>query len=86
MIYVVPRVNLSRRTLQCRVRHFTPTYDMTKALQEILFVPKVTVFLVSTVKFICILCSNIYSTLKNIFHKRKVKIVYHFKYYTDIYS
>ena len=30
---ILPRVNVSRRTLQCRVRHFTPTYDMTKALQ-----------------------------------------------------
>ena len=32
-LYVVPRVSVSRRALQCRVRHFIPTYDMTKELQ-----------------------------------------------------
>ena len=26
-------LSVSRRTLQCRVRDFTPTYDMTKELQ-----------------------------------------------------
>ena len=25
---------VSRRTLQCRLRHFTPTYDTTKAMQQ----------------------------------------------------
>ena len=30
---VVPRVSVSRRTLQCQVRHFTPTYGMIKELQ-----------------------------------------------------
>ena len=34
-LYVVQRVSVTRRTLQCRVRHFTPTYDMTKALQQL---------------------------------------------------
>ena len=33
-LYVVPRVSVSRRRLQCRVRHFTPTYVMTNELQE----------------------------------------------------
>ena len=32
-LYVVPRVSVSRRTLQYRVRHFTPTYDMTNELR-----------------------------------------------------
>ena len=34
-LYVVPQVSVSRRTLQCRVRHFTPTYVMTNELQKI---------------------------------------------------
>ena len=29
LLYVVPRVCVSRRTVQCRVRHLTPTYVMT---------------------------------------------------------
>ena len=33
LLYVVPRVRVSRRTLQCRVRHLTPTYVMTNELQ-----------------------------------------------------
>ena len=33
LLYVVPRVRVSRRTLQCRVRHLTPTYAMTNELQ-----------------------------------------------------
>ena len=37
-LYVVRRVSVSRKTLQCRVRHFTPTHDMTKALQKLLFI------------------------------------------------
>ena len=32
-LYVVPRVSVSRRTPQCRVRHFAPIHDMKKALQ-----------------------------------------------------
>ena len=28
------RVSVSCRTVQCRVRHFTPTYDMTKELKK----------------------------------------------------
>ena len=34
LLYVVPRVRVSRRTLQCRVRHLTPTYVMTNELQK----------------------------------------------------
>ena len=34
LLYVVPRVCVSRRTLQCRVRHLTPTYVMTNELQK----------------------------------------------------
>ena len=33
LLYVLPRVRVSRRTLQCRVRHLTPTYVMTNELQ-----------------------------------------------------
>ena len=33
IIFVVQRVSVSHRALQCRVRHFTPTYDMTKEFQ-----------------------------------------------------
>ena len=33
LLYVEPRVLVSRRTLQCRVRHLTPTYVMTNELQ-----------------------------------------------------
>ena len=29
-LYVVTRVSVSSRTLQCRVGHFTPTYVMTQ--------------------------------------------------------
>ena len=35
-LYVVPRVSVSRRTLQCRVRHFTSTYVMTNELYIII--------------------------------------------------
>ena len=35
-LYIVPRVSLSRTKLQCRVRHFTPTYVMTNELQEVI--------------------------------------------------
>ena len=33
-LYIVPQVIVSHRTLQCQVRHFTPTYVMTKELQR----------------------------------------------------
>ena len=37
-LYVAPRVSVSRRTLQCRVRHFTPTYDTIKEFRKLYFV------------------------------------------------